>query len=1033
MATEKINLGRVRGFGVFTWDSVAGLENITQIEGAKLGDSIINTGLTTVEILGIDAEVGGIVRIITATEGELTGNIGGFNVFPWSEDEELTSISQIPGAKLGDSIINTGKKTVGILGVPVEVGGIIRITWDEHYTCAPIENTRGFGVHAWGNVNDVTNIAQIVGARIEDYIVNTQIYPVNIFGQVTQEGEIIKIVAAEAGEKVLDIDGASVFVWKEDCDLENIDDLLGAKLDDFIINTKTNRKIFGEIVEPNSIVRIGFCEDYTRRNDGNIGGFNVFPWNEINDLEDIYQIEGAKLGDSIVNTGMATRTILGQHVEVGGIVRIMSATTCNIVGNIGGFSIFTWNEDTEVTNVSQITGAKIGDSIINTGTKAISILGISAEIGDIIKIEATTAGATSGNIRGIEMHSWNLPTAFTDISQISGLKIGDSIINTGATPVSILGVIAEVGGIIKATTATTGITTGNIRGISVHTWNSASNVTNISQVNGMVIGDSIVNTGVSTINILGVVTEIGGMVRILSATTGEPAGNIRGLGVHTWNSSTSLTNISQIPGVRVDDSIINTGATTVSILGINTQVGEMIKVLSATGGEPAGNIKGLGMYTWDSTNAVTNISQIPGIRIDDLIVNTARSTVNILGESAEIGGIVKVVSQTQGIHVGNIRGAQGETGAIGPQGIPGENAIANINASGPWDEVTTYMQNDLVTCNEGNSYISLRDNILGVYPPDNPESWSRFVAQGAKGEQGFSVFAWNTANNVTNISQVSGMAIGDLIVNTGAATRVILGVSTAIGGMVRAIATTAGVAAGSIRGPHGMVTVVDNLSSLSVTEPLSANQGRVLNESKANIEHSHDTKDIGGLLEALYPVGSIYLSTNSTNPSAVFGGTWIAWGQGRVPVGVDSNDVDFVQDMTGGNKAAVVVSHNHSASSGATAHSHGSFTSGSTAHSHGSFATTWSGNHIHSVPGGGTTGGGIGNGARAAGSSTLTNSAGDHQHSVNISGGGSHSHSVNISGGGSHNHTITVNNSGVSGSNANLQPYITCFMWTRTH
>lgn len=39
----------------------------------------------------------------------------------------------------------------------------------------------------------------------------------------------------------------------------------------------------------------------------------------------------------------------------------------------------------------------------------------------------------------------------------------------------------------------------------------------------------------------------------------------------------------------------------------------------------------------------------------------------------------------------------------------------------------------------------------------------------------------------------------------------------------------------------------------------------------------------------IYPVGSIYLSTVSTNPNILFGlGTWEAWGAGRVPVGVGS-------------------------------------------------------------------------------------------------------------------------------------------------
>ena len=58
--------------------------------------------------------------------------------------------------------------------------------------------------------------------------------------------------------------------------------------------------------------------------------------------------------------------------------------------------------------------------------------------------------------------------------------------------------------------------------------------------------------------------------------------------------------------------------------------------------------------------------------------------------------------------------------------------------------------------------------------------------------------------------------------------------------------------------------------------------------------------DIGN---ALYPVGSIYMSVNTTNPSTFFGGTWEAWGAGKVPVGVDANDTDFATvEKTGGEK-----------------------------------------------------------------------------------------------------------------------------------
>ena len=57
------------------------------------------------------------------------------------------------------------------------------------------------------------------------------------------------------------------------------------------------------------------------------------------------------------------------------------------------------------------------------------------------------------------------------------------------------------------------------------------------------------------------------------------------------------------------------------------------------------------------------------------------------------------------------------------------------------------------------------------------------------------------------------------------------------------------------------------------------------------------------IFDMVYPIGSIYMSVNSTNPGAIFGGTWESWGQGRVPVGVNTNDLDFnAVEKSGGNK-----------------------------------------------------------------------------------------------------------------------------------
>ncbi len=34
------------------------------------------------------------------------------------------------------------------------------------------------------------------------------------------------------------------------------------------------------------------------------------------------------------------------------------------------------------------------------------------------------------------------------------------------------------------------------------------------------------------------------------------------------------------------------------------------------------------------------------------------------------------------------------------------------------------------------------------------------------------------------------------------------------------------------------------------------------------------------IFDLIYPIGSIYMSVNETDPSLLFGGTWTAWGKG---------------------------------------------------------------------------------------------------------------------------------------------------------
>jgi hypothetical protein len=134
-----------------------------------------------------------------------------------------------------------------------------------------------------------------------------------------------------------------------------------------------------------------------------------------------------------------------------------------------------------------------------------------------------------------------------------------------------------------------------------------------------------------------------------------------------------------------------------------------------------------------------------------------------------------------------------------------------------------------------------------------------------------------------------------------------------------------------------------------------------------------------------YPVGSIYINASvSTNPATLFGfGTWASFGEGRVLVGVDSGDSSFnTLGETGGSKDAIVVSHTHTMSE--------------------------EGNHNHNVGGGSTANGSAGGAVQSSGNDndSVSSNAGAHTH--------------------------TIDSEGSSGTNKNLQPYITVYMWKRT-
>lgn len=56
------------------------------------------------------------------------------------------------------------------------------------------------------------------------------------------------------------------------------------------------------------------------------------------------------------------------------------------------------------------------------------------------------------------------------------------------------------------------------------------------------------------------------------------------------------------------------------------------------------------------------------------------------------------------------------------------------------------------------------------------------------------------------------------------------------------------------------------------------------------------------MLDRMYPVGSLYISTNSTSPASLYGGSWERYGTGRALISASDTDTDFKAGTTGGSK-----------------------------------------------------------------------------------------------------------------------------------
>ena len=122
---------------------------------------------------------------------------------------------------------------------------------------------------------------------------------------------------------------------------------------------------------------------------------------------------------------------------------------------------------------------------------------------------------------------------------------------------------------------------------------------------------------------------------------------------------------------------------------------------------------------------------------------------------------------------------------------------------------------------------------------------------------------------------------------------------------------TAGVA-NSLDSEIVKVTAIDNDQVGNTT--LTVVRGQRGTTAKAFSANAIVTNGVfmDDILNRIYPIGSIFMSVSHSTVAQVeeaLGGTWEAWGAGRVPVGVNTSDTDFdTVEETGGEKTHTLAS-----------------------------------------------------------------------------------------------------------------------------
>jgi len=300
----------------------------------------------------------------------------------------------------------------------------------------------------------------------------------------------------------------------------------------------------------------------------------------------------------------------------------------------------------------------------------------------------------------------------------------------------------------------------------------------------------------------------------------------RGFGFHPWDMDEDITETSVIPFFRTGDYIVNTGTVPITILGVETVIGDIVRSVSPTEGVLYGNIRGECAYLhirWGATNAPQTLLTTPDEWIGVCSSNSPIAPVTHTDYSwYRYKGLdsysVSLASESHVFPAGTDSALPGSA-TVSVMAYKGENQIPVTigEITGQVTGLTTSVADN--STDSAKFTVSVTDSLVALTGVltipltvdgisfSKDFSWSLAIKgdKGDRGETGFGIFGWHSTANLTNISELPGSQVGDCIVNLGASTRTILGINTPTGGVVKVIAPDEGEMFGSVRGTQGPV------------------------------------------------------------------------------------------------------------------------------------------------------------------------------------------------------------------------------------